>query len=116
MSLQPVHFIAVESGIKVIESRIFDDKRQRIKLGDRIHFKNAAERDRVVVAEVLGLLRYATFSAMFSDISVSLFGESSSKILEEQLYGFYSKDEEAEYGVVGIRFSRLPSPVGSIPR
>jgi len=40
MKLQPQPFVAVKNGSKIIESRLFDEKRQLINLGDQILFKN----------------------------------------------------------------------------
>lgn len=107
MKLQPAPFEAVKNGGKIIESRLFDEKRQLIQLGDQILFRNTANLDETVPARVDGLLRYPTFSAMFSDFSAVSFGGESKSALEEQIYSFYSKEDEAKYGVLGIRISKV---------
>lgn len=106
MKLQSIPFGAVKIGNKIIESRLFDEKRQLIQLGDQILFRNMENLDETITARVDGLLRYPTFSAMFTDFPASYFGGESKTALEEQIYRFYSKEDEAKYGVLGIRISR----------
>ena len=40
MGLQPKYFDYIKNGTKRIELRLFDEKRQRIRLGDIIEFTN----------------------------------------------------------------------------
>jgi ASC-1-like (ASCH) protein len=105
MKLQPEPFAAIVSGTKIIESRLYDEKRQKIQLGNRILFRNMGNADETVTAQVEGLLRYKTFSAMFNDFPPSAFGGNSKEMLEKQIYSFYSKEDEVKYGVLGIRIS-----------
>ena len=106
MKLQPEPFAAMTSGTKMIESRLYDEKRKRIQLGDRILFRNMANLNESVMARVEGLLRYETFSMMFRDFPSSAFGDDSAERLEKQIYHFYSREDEAKYGVLGIRVSK----------
>lgn len=103
MKLQPEPFDRIKDGTKKIESRLYDEKRQLIQLGDEIVFKKNPEAIESVTARVVGLLRYPTFSAMFSDFDPAMFGGESHQFLEDQIYAFYSKEDEAKYGVLGIR-------------
>jgi ASC-1-like (ASCH) protein len=107
MKLQPQPFVAVKNGSKIIESRLFDEKRQLINLGDQILFKNIDNLDDTVLTKVNGLLRYETFSAMFNDFPALVFGGESKSMLEKQIYSFYSKDDERKYGVLGIRITKI---------
>lgn len=103
MKLQPAPFAAIQAGTKTIESRLFDEKRQHVQPGDDIVFYNAINLDKTITVQVIELLRYPTFSLLFADFKPSVFGGESIQVLENQIYSFYSKEEEAEYGVVGIR-------------
>lgn len=107
MKLQPTPFGAVKSGDKIIESRLYDEKRQLIQLGDQVLFRNMANLDETITMRVDGLLRYATFSAMFSDFPAAYFGGETKGALEEQIYSFYSKEDEAKFGVLGIRITKV---------
>jgi len=107
MKLQQVPFAAIQAGGKIIESRLYDEKRQLIQLGDQILFRNMANLDETITTRVDGLLRYSTFSAMFSDFPAACFGGESKNGLEEQIYSFYSKEDEAKFGVLGIRITKV---------
>ena len=100
-------FSALRYGTKHIESRLFDEKRRHIQLGDLIIFKNVADTEETVTTKVIGLLRYQTFSLLFADFKPSIFGGTSLKQLEDQIYSFYSREDEATYGVLGIRIESL---------
>jgi len=105
LSTEPYNKIA--SGGKVIESRLFDEKRQKISIGDRIIFNENDKPENNVTTIVKGLLRYQTFQELFADHEPSLFGEESRDFLLNQIKHFYSDEDERKYGVLGIRL-QLP--------
>ena len=65
MNLQPKYFDYIKNGTKRIELRLFDEKRQQIQLGDTIEFSKSENEK--FKAEVIGLLRYNSFSDLFED-------------------------------------------------
>ena len=93
----------IASGKKVIESRLFDEKRQQISIGDHIVFSENENPENTVTTVVKGLLRYQTFKELFADHDPSLFGEGSRDFLLTQIKSFYSDEDEQKYGVVGVR-------------
>jgi ASC-1-like (ASCH) protein len=97
-------FDAIASGRKTIESRLFDGKRQAIKLGDSLLFINRENPTLALRVKVIGLLRYESFSSMFDHNESSKFGKKSSELLLKQISEFYSEDEQRQYGVIGIEF------------
>lgn len=97
-------FNAIISSNKTIESRLYDAKRQKIQIGDRIIFTNRDNSEQTVAAEVVGLLRYATFRDLFSHNNPAKFGGESVRWLEEQIGEFYSLSDQLENGVIGIEF------------
>ena len=97
-------FNAIISGNKTIESRLYDAKRQRIQIGDRIIFTNRDNSEQTVTAEVVGLLRYATFRDLFSHNNPRKFGGDNVEWLENQISEFYSIEDQKIYGVIGIEF------------
>ena len=101
LSVEP--FNQVASGAKVIESRLYDEKRQQIALGDEIEFSENDHPENKVNAKVIGLLRYQSFQDLFADHDPSLFGGESREFLLNQIKQFYSDEDEQKYGVVGIR-------------
>ena len=97
-------FNAIISGNKTIESRLYDAKRQKIQIGDRIIFTNRDNSEQTVTAEVVGLLRYATFRDLFSHNNPRKFGGDNVEWLENQISEFYSIEDQNIYGVIGIEF------------
>ena len=97
-------FNAIISGNKTIESRLYDAKRQKIQIGDRIIFTNRDNSEQTVTAEVVGLLRYATFRDLFSHNNPRKFGGDNVEWLENQISEFYSLSDQLENGVIGIEF------------
>lgn len=103
MKLATAPFEKIASGDKVIESRLYDEKRRQVNLGDQIEFTCNDDASKKVVTIVRALYRYPDFENLFSDFSPSLFsGTSKGKLLEE-IETFYTKEEQNKYGVVGIR-------------
>lgn len=97
-------FVAIASGHKTIESRLYDEKRRKIQLGDQIMFVNRANPAHTVTATVVGLLRYATFHDLFSHNDPRKFGGESVEWLVCQMNEFYPLDEQLQESVVGIEF------------
>lgn len=97
-------FNTIISGNKTIESRLYDTKRQKIQIGDRIIFTNRDNSEQTVTAEVIGLLRYATFRDLFSHNNPRKFGGDNVEWLENQISEFYSIEDQKIYGVIGIEF------------
>lgn len=107
MKLATEPYNKIASGNKVIESRLFDDKRQQISIGDQIVFSENDKPENSVTTVVKGLLRYQTFKALFADHNPALFGEESRDFLLTQIKQFYSDEDEQKYGVIGIRLELL---------
>ena len=107
MNLQPKYFDFIKNGTKRIELRLFDEKRKQIKLGDTIEFTNSENEK--FKAEVIGLLRYNSFSDLFEDFDISILADKSmtKQELLDVLSEFYTPDKQAEFGVLGIKLKLL---------
>ena len=103
MNLQPKYYDFIKNGTKRIELRLYDEKRQKIKLGDKIEFSKS-ESDKFT-AKVIGLLRYDTFEHLFNDFDIKILADDS--MTKSELLGvleeFYTPQKQEEYGVIGIR-------------
>jgi ASC-1-like (ASCH) protein len=97
-------FEAIASGRKTIESRLYDEKRQAIELGDLLVFTNREDPSQNVQAQVCGLLRYTSFDELFTSVDPTKFGGTDKGWLMRQIREFYSEDEERQLGVVAIQF------------
>ncbi len=107
MKLSSVPYNKIASRAKLIESRLYDEKRQQIALGDEIEFSENENPTNKVTTRVRGLLRYGSFKDLFADHAPALFGEESREFLLNQIKQFYSDEEEQKYGVLGIRLERI---------
>lgn len=109
MKLQPKYFDYIQNGTKRIELRLNDERRwiSAIQLGDEI--LKEPELTENTKVEVTGLLRYQSFSELFEDFDISVLSDSSMtkeellNVLEE----FYTKEKQAQYGVLGIRIKKM---------
>ena len=107
MNLQPKYFDFIKDGTKRIELRLYDEKRQSIRLGDIIEFTKSE--DEKFKTEVIGLLLYKSFADLFKDFDISILPDSSmtKQELLEVLGEFYSEEKQAEFGVIGIRIKLI---------
>ena len=105
MKLQPEYYNFILNGTKRIEIRLFDEKRQQIKIRDTIKFLKKPELKESFNAKVIALLRYNSFDDMFKDFDISILSDKS--MTKEELIGvleqFYTKEKQEQYGVLGIR-------------
>lgn len=107
MNLQPKLFDPIKYGTKRIELRLYDEKRQKITLGDTIEFYKS-ENDRIQT-KVIGLLRYNSFKELFEDFDISILADSSMTKAEllDVLSEFYTPEKQAKFGVIGIRIELI---------
>ena len=100
-------FDAIVSGNKTIESRLYDEKRQKIQIGDQIIFTNRDDPSQTATVKVIGLLRYATFHDLFSHNDPHKFGGESVEWLENQINEFYSLHDQKQNRIIGIEFELM---------
>jgi len=105
IKLQPQYYNYILYGTKRIEIRLYDEKRQQIKIGDTIIFLKEPDLNESFKAKVTGLLRYNSFEDMFIDFDTSILSDKSmtKKDLINVLEQFYTKEKQKQYGVLGIR-------------
>src|SRR3989344_860497 len=94
MKLQPYSFDKIKEGKKIIEVRLYDEKRRNIKIGDIIEFKKEPGQTEIIMVEVIELLNYKTFADLFSDFPASSFGHPDKEGLLKSIYTFYSEEQE----------------------
>ena len=102
---QPFNLIAV--GMKTIEMRLYDEKRQMIKEGDFIEFVNRTT-NAAIVTKVKALHIYKSFEELYKHFDKTALGyledeEANPSDMEK----YYSKEEQEKYGVVGIELEKV---------
>jgi ASC-1-like (ASCH) protein len=101
MNLEPYSYGQILSGRKIVEVRLYDDKRRQIQIGDIIEFTNSLDHS-VVSTGVVNISVFSTFKELVDKYPVSEFGFDNRGVLLDTIYRFYSREDEARLGVVGI--------------
>lgn len=97
---------SIKNGTKTVEQRINDEKMQLLKIKDLIEFTNNETKEMLVV-EIQKLYQYASFEELYAHIDKTLLGYKEDEIVNfEDMYKYYTKEEQDKYGVVGIEFKR----------
>lgn len=108
MRLHPGPFRKIQNGTQVIESRVNDEKREEIKVGDHIIFSLRPDFVEKAEVEVVELIHTSTFRELFLSRPLPEFGiEDGDMKRVENIYQYYSKEDEAKHGVVGIKFKKV---------
>lgn len=108
MNIRQPYFSMITSGTKIIELRLNDEKRQKIKIGDKIEFSCAENIEDKLLVKVTALYKAEDFKTLCEIIDIKKAGLSGTP--EEVLSTveeFYSKEKQKKYGVVGIEVKRI---------
>ena len=105
MRLHDVPFQQIKDGIKTVEMRLNDEKRQKLKVGNYIDFVHTQDDTNRVKAKVVALHYYSTFKALLSDNLFDKCGCNGYTVesAAECMYQYYAPEQERLYGVVGIK-------------
>ena len=106
MKLKEVPFKKIKLGKKTVELRLYDDKRRKISIGDKIIFSNIVDEDDKLVVIVKALYIYETFRDLFEEISSGECGNPKDMSIEsavDHMREYYSLEDEQKYGVIGIK-------------
>ncbi len=109
MKLHASPFEKIKSGAKTIELRLFDEKRQKIKVGDVITFTNNSNGEKIRTT-VKKLHRFDTFADLYKSLALLQCGYTAEDIDQahpSDMEQYYSAEEQNKYGVVGIELSLL---------
>jgi len=107
MHLDSEVFDLIKAGLKTVELRINDAKRQRLKISDEVCFLKRPDNMEQLKVEVTGLQYFKDFEAAFSAYEVKALGYDTLDAIRQTIRGIYSVEEEKALGVVGIGFEKL---------
>jgi len=119
MRLNPGPFKNIYDGIKTIELRLYDEKRRKVAVGDEIVFVRTEKSQFRMRAEVIALHIFPSFKELFETLPLTKCGyteENVSNASPKDMLKYYSEEEEAEYGVVGIEIKLIEKPFRDIYR
>ena len=107
MKLNNGPFAAIKSGTKTIEMRLWDEKRRLLSPGDKIVFTNRTTGE-TISTKIIGLHIFESFDELYKHFDkISLGYDAQETALPSDMEEYYSKDEQAQYGVVGIEINTL---------
>ena len=93
-------FERIKNGTKTIEFRLYDEKRQQIKVGDKIEFSKLPDLQEKLLVDIIDLYREDTFEYLFRKLYLD---EEEIIRKTKSMYQYYSPEKEKEYGVLGIK-------------
>lgn len=103
-------FDRIKSGKKIIELRLFDKKRQKLKIDDTIKFSKLPELKEKIKVKILELSKFSSFKELYKSIDIKDLGflkDYSIEELLERIHKIYSKKDEEKYGVLGIKIKLI---------
>ncbi|HCC06832.1 MAG TPA: hypothetical protein DEP72_01520 [Clostridiales bacterium] len=105
MKLLSEPFDEIVAGVKDIEYRVNDEKRQKISVGDVIEFFKLPDLKESLEVRVTERWEYKNFLEMFTDL-FELFKDEycSPQEVAEAMYEVYTKEDEELYGGLAIKF------------
>ncbi len=104
MKLNPSPYAMIRSGQKTIELRLFDEKRQQIKAGDKIIFTNTANGE-TLTRTVVKLYCFDSFAELYRSLPLLKCGYTAENVAQAtptDMEQYYTVEEQQKYGVVGI--------------
>ena len=102
MRLTEGPFEKIKNGTKTIEFRLYDEKRQQIKVGDQIEFSKLPVLQEKLLVNVVELYIETSFEDLFRKLYNN---EDEIKSKARSMHQYYSPEKEEQYGVVGIKIS-----------
>ena len=100
MKLNDDPFERIKNGTKTIEFRLYDEKRRKVKIGDKIEFSKLPDLQEKILIDVLDLYTEPSFEELFEKLYED---KELAKQKANAMYEIYSPENEKKYGVVGIK-------------
>lgn len=110
MNLHEGPYNLIKSGIKTIELRLYDEKRQAVSVGDEIEFINSSNPELSLCCRVTALYKFSSFVELYKSLPLLKCGYTESDIATatpDDMNLYYSKERQSKYGVVGIEVEVL---------
>lgn len=110
MKLNRHPFYAVRAGYKTIELRLNDEKRQKLNVGDWIEFSQMDNYCNKMIVEIVALHHFDSFKELYAALPLLQCGytkETVDSANASDMVAYYSEEEQAMYGVLGIEIRLL---------
>lgn len=107
LRLNNEQFMLIKSGTKIIEMRLYDEKRKLIKENDIIEFTNRLTGEKLKT-RVIKLHLFNSFKELYNNFdNVSLGYKTDEQKRPEDMEKYYTKEEQCQYGVVAIKIKLI---------
>ena len=107
MSVRHKYFELIKSGQKDIELRAYDEKRRKMKTGDKFLLYDAENPDQSIICEILNMHVAPDFESLFKKIDIKRSGFKDMTELMDTITKFVSREELQRKQVVGIEIKRV---------
>jgi len=102
MHINAESFAQTKSGKKTIERRLYDEKRQHLKVGDDILFTND-ETGETLACTITGLCWFRDFATMVANLGYAKCGwDTEPKNPDADMERHWTKPDIKKYGALGI--------------
>jgi len=110
MNLRPRPFSMIAGGQKTIELRLYDEKRKSITPGNIIVFTNTDAPEQTLSVKVQRLHIFPSFMELYQSLPLEQCGYLPEELADadpRDMEAYYTPDQQAQYGVVGIEIQLL---------
>lgn len=103
MKLRLSPFEKIKNGSKTIELRLYDEKRQKVQVGDFIEFTCLDDEKLRLQTRVTALHRFTSFAELYASLPKEKLGYKSTDTPDpNHMDEYYSREDQEKYGVLGI--------------
>lgn len=107
MNLKDSPFKLINNQTKTIEMRLYDEKRQKVKVGDIIEFNNLSTNE-VIKTKVLALHKFMNFKELYHSFDKIALGYRENDLPDpSDMEQYYKKEEIEKFGVIGIEIRKI---------
>ncbi|MEK7631982.1 MAG: ASCH domain-containing protein [Patescibacteria group bacterium] len=106
MKLDPLYFSEIVSGKKTAELRLYDQKRQAVRVGDVIVFTKNGNENESITCSVADMTLAKTFAELLEKIPTGAAGATPREPFLQAMRSFYPEELEKRHGVVAIHIKR----------
>lgn len=109
MNLYDDPFEAIRSKEKLVEIRLWDEKRQQLKVNDTITFEKTSDPLETLTVRVIALDFFPTFKQMYETLPAQVLGAHGQTVdqMIQDTYEIYSPEQEKQWGTVAIHIELI---------
>lgn len=115
MNSNYISFNKMKNGERSVEVRLFDKKRQQLKIGDIIEFVNI-ETNEKLLTQLKGIAIFENFSDMVDYLTPQLLGYPNKEELMLRFERLYPADLVSRFNIVGLFIKNINADLLEIVR